>query len=84
MKEFLQLQYWHILKVYANFEGEFISAKKHSKIVPLRHTDTKGESSYSSYSFTSALDGGEWSASRPGTTVPPGKERPVPTVQEAG
>jgi hypothetical protein len=34
---------------------------------------------YSSYSFsTSALDGGEWSASRPG------EKAPVPTVQEAG
>jgi hypothetical protein len=37
---------------------------------------------YSSYSFsTPALDGGEWSASRPGRTLAPGK---VPTVQEAG
>jgi hypothetical protein len=35
---------------------------------------------YSSYSFTtSALDGGEWSASRPGRALPP-----VPIVQEAG
>jgi len=41
--------------------------------------------SYSSYSFsTSALDGGEWSASRPGRVYPQGKDRPVPIVQEAG
>jgi hypothetical protein len=33
---------------------------------------------------TSALDGGEWSASRPGRTLPPGKGTPVPIVQEAG
>jgi hypothetical protein len=44
-----------------------------------------GERRYSSNSFfTSALDGGEWSASRPGRTLPPGKGAPVPIVQEAG
>jgi hypothetical protein len=45
----------------------------------------EGERRYSSYSFsTSALDGGEWSASRPGRALPPGKGPPVPIVQEAG
>jgi hypothetical protein len=44
-----------------------------------------GERRYSSYSYlTSALDGGEWSASRPGCALPPGKGPPVPTGQEAG
>jgi hypothetical protein len=44
-----------------------------------------GERRYSSYSFTiSALDGGEWSASRPGRALPPGKGPPVPSGQEAG
>jgi hypothetical protein len=44
-----------------------------------------GGERYSSYSFTtSALDGGEWSASRPGRTLTPGKGPPVPIVQEAG
>jgi hypothetical protein len=39
-----------------------------------------GEKRYSSYSFlTSALDGGEWSASRPGRALPP-----VPIGREAG
>jgi hypothetical protein len=43
------------------------------------------ERRYSSYSFsTSALDGGERSASRPGRALPPGKGPPVPIVQEAG
>jgi hypothetical protein len=34
--------------------------------------------------LTSALDGGEWSASRPGRALPPGKGPAVPIVQEAG
>jgi hypothetical protein len=39
---------------------------------------------YSSYSLsTSALDGGEWSASRPSRPLAPGKVPPVPIVQEA-
>ena len=32
--------------------------------------------------MTAALEGGEWSAARPGRTVPPGED-PVPVVQEA-
>jgi hypothetical protein len=43
------------------------------------------EREYSSYSFsTSALDRGEWSASRPGRALGPGKGTPVPIVQQAG
>jgi hypothetical protein len=55
-------------------------------VVPLRSIEAHlGERRYSSYSFlTSALEGGEWSASRPSCALPPGKEPPVPTVQEAG
>jgi hypothetical protein len=34
--------------------------------------------------MTSALDGGEWWASRPGRALPPGKGPTVPIVQEAG
>jgi len=34
--------------------------------------------------YLPALDGGEWSASRPGRALPPGKGPPVPIVQEAG
>jgi hypothetical protein len=49
-----------------------------------RHGGAWGER-YSSYSFfTSALDGGEWSASHPGRVLRPGKGPPVPIVQEAG
>jgi hypothetical protein len=43
-----------------------------------------GERRCSSHSFsTSALDGGEWSASRPGRALVPEKGPPVPIVQEA-
>jgi hypothetical protein len=46
--------------------------------------EAQEERRYSSYSFmTSALDGGEWSASRPGLALAPGKGPPIPTVQEA-
>jgi hypothetical protein len=50
-----------------------------------RHSGTKGERTYSSYSFlTSVLDKGEWSASRHGRALNPGKGPLVPIVQEAG
>jgi hypothetical protein len=55
------------------------------QIKATRHDDARGERRYSSYSFlTSALDGGEWSASRPDRVLAPGKGPPVPIVQEAG
>jgi hypothetical protein len=55
-------------------------------VVPLRSIEAHlGDRRYSSYSFlTSTLEGGEWSAARPGRALPPGKEPPVPIVQEAG
>jgi hypothetical protein len=56
------------------------------KVIPLHAMRTLGgRVRYRSYFFlTSALEGGEWSASRPGRPLPPDKEPPVPTVQEAG
>jgi hypothetical protein len=43
------------------------------------------EKMYSSYLFTtSAVDEGEWSASRPGRASPPRKGPPVPIVQKVG
>jgi hypothetical protein len=43
-----------------------------------------GGEEYSSYSFTtSALDGGEWSASHPRRAFTPGERTPVAIVQEA-
>jgi hypothetical protein len=43
-----------------------------------------GEAHSSASFFTSALDGSEWSASRPGRALPRGKDPPVPIVQETG
>jgi hypothetical protein len=64
----------------------FVGSTVKAKAVPLHAMEALGgERRYSSYSFTtSALDGGEWSASCPGRALPPGKEPPVPIVQEAG
>jgi hypothetical protein len=58
---------------------------KVGKVVPLRSIEAHfGDWRYSSYPFlTWALEGGERSASRPDRALPPGKEPPVPTVQEA-
>jgi hypothetical protein len=57
-----------------------------SKVVPLRSIEVHlGDRRYSSYSFlTSALEEGEWSASRPGRALAQGKGPPVRIVQEAG
>jgi hypothetical protein len=55
------------------------------KAVPLHATQVLAGEKYSSYSFlTSALNGGEWSESRPGCALVPGKGHLVPTGQEAG
>jgi hypothetical protein len=57
-----------------------------AKAVPLHVTEALwGERKYSSYLHsTSALDEGEWSASRPARALASGKGPPVPTGQEAG
>jgi hypothetical protein len=59
-----------------------------NKKLKVSHCAPRGaweERRYGSYSFiTSGLDGGEWSASRPGRALPLGKGLPVPIVQEAG
>jgi hypothetical protein len=47
------------------------------KVMPLHAMRRLGERRYSSYSYlTSALDGGEWSASRLGHALPLGKGTP--------
>jgi hypothetical protein len=62
-------------------------SKQGYKTLKLPHYTLEGtwvERKYSSNTFsTSALHGGEWSASRPDRSLAPGKGPPVPIVQEA-
>jgi hypothetical protein len=60
----------------------YIYTHIHTKVVPLRCIEAHfGEGRYRFYSFlTSALEGGEWSLSRPGRALPPGKEPSVSIV----
>jgi hypothetical protein len=63
----------------------FFLDKLKGKAVPQHTYGGTGGRMYSTYSFTtSALGGGEWSASLPGRALPPGKGRAVPIGQEAG
>jgi hypothetical protein len=48
------------------------------------HLEAQGERRYSSSFTTSVLDGGEWSASRPGRALPPGKGPPAHIGQVVG
>jgi hypothetical protein len=60
-----------------------ISIKKISPVS--RHGGAWGERRYSSYSFTtSVLDGGEWSASRPGRALPRRKDPRYPLYRRLG
>jgi hypothetical protein len=56
----------------------FVVVKVKGKAVPLHAMEAlRGERRYSSYSFsTSALDGGEWLASRLGRAFTPGERTP--------
>jgi hypothetical protein len=68
---------WHILILSSHI-------KKQSSPTT-RHEGAWGESSYSCYSFlTSALDGGEWSASRLGRALPQGKNPRYPLYRRLG
>jgi hypothetical protein len=73
----------HAQTTYFCHVANGISSSK-GKAVPQNTYGGGGERMSSSYSFTSALDGGEWSVSRLGCALPPGKGPPVPTGQEAG
>jgi hypothetical protein len=78
-------QYTELSPTFLNLWKSTNNDKK-GKEVPLRSIEAHlGDRRYSSYSFlTSALEGGEWAASRPDRSLPPQKEPPVPIVQEAG
>jgi hypothetical protein len=77
-----------VSKVDGNFFGNLATFSFSAKIkTQSRHTPYRrlGQRMYSSYSFTIlALDGGEWSASRPSRALPPGKGPPVHIGKEAG
>jgi hypothetical protein len=65
--------------------GSNIYPPKKQSCPATRHTGAWRERRYSSYTFlTSALYGGEWSASRPGRALHRGMDPPVPIVQEGG
>jgi hypothetical protein len=69
-----------ILTLCQTFCSEGLGKVKLSGYTPWRRTEWEEVQLL----LTSALDGGEWSASRPGRALPPGKCPPVPIVQEAG
>jgi hypothetical protein len=55
-----------------------IKVKLKSKAVQLHAMEAHGGRGGIAPTHTSALDGGEWSALRPGRALPPRKEPPVP------
>jgi hypothetical protein len=73
----------HPISFTTDYYPVLISTIILSKAVPLHAIEALGGNrKYSSYSFlTSALDGGEWSASRLGRPLPAGKD---PPGQEVG
>jgi hypothetical protein len=77
----IRISHWSILHLVPTTPPRSLRLKP--KAVPLHATKTLGGEEYSSYSF-SALDEGEWSASRSGSVLRPGKGPPVPIVQEDG
>jgi hypothetical protein len=79
--------YWVLRDEVTNGKNCTIMTSSVSKVKQSRYTPWRrlGGRGYRSYSFTtSALDGGEWTASRPSRALPPEKGSPVPIVQEAG
>jgi hypothetical protein len=63
------------------YMGLTVLKKKQTHYTSLRRL---GERRYSSSFLTSAVDGGEWSASRPGSALAMGEGHLIPIVQEAG
>jgi hypothetical protein len=86
MVNWLFINYIHYIRPMLDnmlHDGIFI---KIGKVSPQHaRVGAKRERGYSSYSFTtSALDGGEWSASQPCCALHQGKGPPVPIGQKAG
>jgi hypothetical protein len=84
-EQFVSTFYSSFLEMKIFFQDCAVRHKCKGKAVPQHTYKGAGRRRYSSYSFTaSALNGGEWSASRPGRALPPRKGPPVPIGQEAG
>jgi hypothetical protein len=67
---------WYLVdSTSVNQQKKIYIGKKGGKVIPLHAMEALGVRSF----LTSALDGDEWSVSRPGRALPP-----VPIVQEAG
>jgi hypothetical protein len=72
---------------YDIIRDKYFNSYKAKAVLVHATEELGGEEVYSSYSFstsTSALGGGEWSASRPGRALVPGKRTLVRILQEAG
>jgi hypothetical protein len=62
-----------------------LDTKQRQSSPATRHGGPWGERRYNSYSFLiSALDGGEWSALRPGRALPRGKDPRYPLYRRLG
>jgi hypothetical protein len=82
---FTSLLISHIYRVSHKFHVIKVNVKANKIKVLLHANEELGERGYSSYSFTtSELDAGEWSETRQGQTLPPGKGTPVLVGKEAG
>jgi hypothetical protein len=78
----ITLHYAHKKYLWLSYNSHNTKKLKLSDYTPLRRL---GERRYSSYSFsTSALDGGQWSASRLSSALAPRKGPPVHVVKEYG
>jgi hypothetical protein len=65
--------------------GVFVKGRgKGDPLHATRHGGACGERRYRSSFSTSALNGGEWSASRPGRALPPGKDPRYPLDRRLG
>jgi hypothetical protein len=75
----IRFLFQHVLLRLYTPDKEILHWTDNKKVKPSSYTPWRslGERRYSSYSFlTSALDGGEWSASRPGRAITPGERTP--------
>jgi hypothetical protein len=68
-----------------SYHHPYIQSKTKQSSPATRHVGAWVETGYSSYSLlTSAIDGGEWSSSRPGRALPRGKDPRYPLYRRLG